>query len=200
MNMRSLRPLVLNAGFTLTELLVVIAVVALLMALAVPPLLGTAGATRLTSSGDLLLNSLSEAQMQAVASDSEVEVRFYEKSGSDDADPTPRLRAFQVFTAGAKSGPEFLPGSSIIRFSDGIVISSKEKLTSLVQDGFREGDEGVKHVAVRFLPDGSTNLNPGSQWFLTLVETASESKEGVPANFYTLQIDAATGRLRTFRP
>ena len=187
-------------GFTLIELLVVVAVIALLLAVAVPPLVGAAGASRLTSAGDLLLNSLSEVQMQAVASDSEVEVRFYEQRDASSPDAAARLRSFQVLTPVSEGAVDFIPAGPPVRFSEGIVISSKEKLTSLVESGFREGEDGGRHLAVRFLPDGSTNLDPSSQWFLTLVEAPDETRDGVPANFYTVQIDAVTGRLRTFRP
>lgn len=202
------------SAFTLVELLVVIVVLAMLLLVAVPSMFSSTSASQLTATGDLLLNKLSETQQEAIASDSEVEVCFIMSANARALEPVPRLRSFQVLrmTSLHEGGPEtdLAAAEEVIRFADGIVVSSKPKITSIFEAGTAAGtNPGVKSDAttpaakslgVRFNPDGSTNLPPGSPWFITLVSEESEANEGVPANFYTIQIDPATGRIRSFRP
>lgn len=71
-------------GFTLIELMVVVAVVALLLALVMPGLMGTLGASKLTQAGDKMAGFLSEAQSRAYGQGRPVEVRFYRVPSADD--------------------------------------------------------------------------------------------------------------------
>jgi uncharacterized protein (TIGR02596 family) len=61
-----------------------------------------------------------------------------------------------------------------------------------------------KYVSFRYLPDGSTTLDPTGKWYLTMYSVADSTrlaKTGPPGvNYITLQIDAANGSVRTFRP
>jgi uncharacterized protein (TIGR02596 family) len=72
-------------GFTLIELMIVVAVVALLLALVMPGLLGTLGASKLTQAGDRMVGFLSEAQSRAYGQGRPVEVRFYRVPSSEDS-------------------------------------------------------------------------------------------------------------------
>jgi uncharacterized protein (TIGR02596 family) len=197
-----------RAAFTLTELLVVIMVLGMLLVVAAPSLFNSTSASRLTITGDLVLSKLTEAQQEAIASNSEVEVRFIERGEIGKLEDKPRLRALGLFGVGtgddADSEGDFVPSEAATGFEEGVVISNKPKISSLLDAGFKEeaGPSGnrERYLSFRFLPDGSTNLAAGSPWFLTLVSTEGEEKEGVPPNFYTVQIDAATGRIRSFRP
>lgn len=195
-------------GFTLVELLVVLAVVAMLLLLAVPSLVGSSAATQLTTAGDLLLNRLSEAQQEAIASDSEIQVSFYKRTNPRGLESAPQVRSFRTFVLdslhyeGAGKG-DSADSTAETRLPEGIVISSKPKITSFFDSAPElEGGSGAGEpkLYLTFLPDGSTSLPPGNPWFLTLVSEESEATQGVPANFYTIQIDPVTGRIRSFRP
>lgn len=72
-------------GFTLIELMVVVAVVALLLALVMPGLMGTLGASKLTQAGDKMAGFLSEAQSRAYGQGRPVEVRFYRVPSAEDS-------------------------------------------------------------------------------------------------------------------
>lgn len=64
------------------------------------------------------------------------------------------------------------------------------------------------YVAFRFLTDGTTNLNPNGNWFVTLyqgvdrnkLQSGGDSTKPPPFNYFTAQIDAANGSVRSFRP
>ena len=194
----------------MVELLVVMVVLSILLLVSIPSLVGSTGGSRLTIAGDLLLNVLSEAQQKAIASDSEVEVRFFENTEPPALGGAPELSSFQLFTL-ASTGEDvalasFVPSNGITKLPEGVVISRKEKVNSLLQQPFKEQvsanlrERAKRYLAIRFLPDGSTNLSPGQLWFITLVADTSEEVGEVPTNYYTVQLDPVTGRQRTFRP
>jgi uncharacterized protein (TIGR02596 family) len=81
------------------------------------------------------------------------------------------------------------------------------------------GGANVKYTALRFYTDGScrilNNQNPGTQAaavalaftipplansFMTLIETRNIDSPSIPSNFYCLQIDSYTGKVRVYRP
>jgi uncharacterized protein (TIGR02596 family) len=204
-----------EGGFTLIEMLVVLAVLAVLFATATPVALGVMQSSRLSSSGEAMLGRLLEAQQMAIAQDTDVEVRIYQ--GTDPAvGVTPRWCALQTFVlrvsnnsaADATGEGTFEPAETLLKLDASVAVSSEVKLSSLlnlksVAEDAGAGSSGVgltRHVAFRFHSDGSTDLTPGKQWFLTLIGPASGTVSSPPANYYAIQIDPATGRLRSFRP
>lgn len=89
----------------------------------------------------------------------------------------------------------------------------------LFEPGAGVGGANVKYAALRFYSDGScrllNNQDPGDTQLatalaftvpslkdsvLTLVETRSLESDTVPQNFYCLQIDSYTGKVRVYRP
>lgn len=71
-------------AFTLIELLVVITVIAVLMAVAAPTIIGSVTASRLTSGGETLMGLFSEAQTRANSNNRPVEVRIYRVPSEED--------------------------------------------------------------------------------------------------------------------
>jgi hypothetical protein len=59
-------------------------------------------------------------------------------------------------------------------------------------------------MTFHFKPDGSTDLNPASSttWFISLANQHDpvQAASGLPNNFVTVQVDAQSGRVRSFRP
>lgn len=194
----------------MVELLLVMVVLSVLLLFTMPSLVNTTGGSRLTIAGDLLLNALSEAQQKAVASDAEVEVRFYENAEPSSWGGVRELSSFQVFTLAATGEdgeqPRFVPSSGLTKLPEGVVISHKDDITSLLQRPWKEqapidlSEKPKRYLEIRFLPDGSTNLFSGQLWFVTLVADTSEEQTEIPRNYYTIQLDPVTGRLRAFRP
>jgi len=51
-----------------------------------------------------------------------------------------------------------------------------------------------------FLPDGSTDLNPATNWFLTVRPAAQSDPAHFPSNWACVKVDATTGRPQIYRP
>lgn len=112
-------------GFSLIELLVVMAIIIMLMALVVPASTSMMAASRLTTAASSVSGLLSYARQNAIASNHTMEVRFYrygdpEVPGEKANDPTTgRFRAVQLFeyqengVARAVTKAEPLPGGII---------------------------------------------------------------------------------------
>lgn len=56
------------------------------------------------------------------------------------------------------------------------------------------------YVAIRFRPDGSTDLHETGAWHLTLLDAHDSARQELPANFYTVQMDPVTAKLEIYRP
>ncbi len=92
---------------------------------------------------------------------------------------------------------------------------AEQKLLKIIAAGDRKDsppipglpkDEATnyKYVSFRFLPDGSTNLDPNGNWYVTIysaVDVPKLPKTGKPEiNYFTAQVDPVSGAVRTFRP
>lgn len=217
------RPEPQHGAFTLIEMLVVITIIALLLALGVPQVVGTLRSSRLTGAGDKVLGTLSEAQQIAYSQNYTVEVRFYKlRAELGNTNSYRKIQMFKVLnTPGANSETITKIGLGV-RLPEGVVISAGGTLSPLL-DGSTQPDsngdagvEGADYVAVRFLTDGTfrkvTNNSannlavmtfPAMQdSYMTVVEEdgKTETMNTAPPNFYTVQIDPYTGKSRAYRP
>jgi len=205
--MKTSSPPFSRTGFTLIESLTVILILSLVIALATPSMLGAIRASRLTSAGELLTGMVVEAQGLALTFSSDVELRFYK---SPPAKPTDGSSGqFLQLLQWVENDPED-EGEGIaslkkigprVPVPDGVAISDHSEFSSLwnLENLAEETSEGIReYVAIRFRPDGSTDLPETGAWHLTLVE--DEKSTELPANFYTVQIDPATSKLEIYRP
>ncbi|WP_170156794.1 Verru_Chthon cassette protein D [Roseimicrobium gellanilyticum] len=228
-------------AFTLIELLIVITVIAILIAVAAPTILGSVGASRLTSGGETLVGLFSEAQSRANSNNRPVEVRLYRVPSEEDAlngasaegfyrgvvfteyyqtgELDPRAATQKAYTqlmrplAVVRKAMHLLPGGTAI--SEDVQMSTLigNRPDSLDGDGqtvdavLRVGDKYIpftppasKYRSFVFYPEG-TDLDEAAKWYLTV--TSTENAEKAPTevrNFYTIQVDALTGRLSSYRP
>jgi hypothetical protein len=51
-----------------------------------------------------------------------------------------------------------------------------------------------------FLPDGSTDLNPATNWFMTVRAASQSDPAHFPANWACVRVDPTTGRPQIYRP
>lgn len=217
-------------GFSLVELLVVIAIIAMIAAFAAPATNAILRGSQLTQAAQMLSDQLGLARQMALSKNHIVEVRFYQLGdegipGEKASDPnTGRYRAFQSFeiqesgTPVAVSKMQRVPSSIIIDSGSADAGKTLSSIIGLAQNAssvptLKTGAAlnvsipraGIAYnsVSFRFLPDGSTNLSSlaNQQWFLTLHSLNDGDRlNGSPANFFTIQIDAINGHIRTFRP
>lgn len=209
------------------ELLVVMGVIAVILAMAVPAMQSMLSGNKLVQAGDDLESALATMQQEAIKGNEAVEVRFYSFRDTNLPVAAPQFRAYQFVkkvtatiekdrdSAGAKSRDGFrvLPLSKIERLPEGIIIFNDDQYSTLVTSPkmiresrnvrIPDSEEG-EYYAFHFRPDGSTTLPKvgAEQWFVTLVNEADviANAGGLPANFITLQVDAHNGTVRKFQP
>jgi uncharacterized protein (TIGR02596 family) len=204
------------AAFTLVELLVVIAVIALIAGLAVPAIEPMMKGSKLTTTADALKFNLAAWRQQAIAENSAIEVRFL--SYTDPSVPGQR-EAYRGYQAGrfrqrmTDTGAgdfAFDPIGNVQKMPEGIVLSSQEQMSSIlnsekVREGSHEflveGQNNLPFKSFSFRPDGSTELGKraGDTWYFTVVqERDDEQANNNPDNFVTLHIDAFNGSVRSY--
>lgn len=215
------RRAVLRAGgFTLTELLVIVLVMAVVAAFSVPAVTKVLGSVSLTEGGKIVSDQLGLARQLALTRNAPVEFRLYqlpEEGAAPGAGPAV-YRGCQIFTVPVDEG-EAAPLTKPVLLPGGIVLLSLPAASSLLAAGasaspslmsgsssgarFAGYEAGAyNYLAFHFNADGGTDLSPNATWFLTLgqKQDLARSGNGVPANFVTIQIDPVNGRTRSFRP
>ena len=205
-----------SRGFTLVELLTVIVIMALLIVMVAPNVFQALSGTSLTTAGDLVRNKLTQAQQEAIAKNTPVEVRFYKYTDRDYSEDGDQVRAIQLFRLQNDPVNPFVRIEEPTYLEGGVVLSSKvltpsgelpDAMSSFTDfdspddEGYcTRSTNGASYWAFRFYPDGSTNLPGNRVWYYTALSALDEQREETPKNFYTIQIDPLTGAVRTFRP
>ncbi|XHR31167.1 MAG: Verru_Chthon cassette protein D [Chthoniobacteraceae bacterium] len=204
-------------GFTLVELLVVMAILGLTVALISPAVRGLMQGSQLTQAGSKVTGFLGLARQTAISQNSCVEVRFYNcgdplAGGSGDSWHIRAMQSFLVQDSGAVAvlgKVQYLPDTAIL---DGgstlssIFDSSKRVYNASPTLAIPRISKSYGYYALQFRPDGSTNLSPtisGSSqlWFMTLHSTRDGDKLTTPPpNFWTIQIDSINGTATSYRP
>lgn len=188
-----------SAGFTLVELLAVMAIVVVLCSLAAVSLSGITMGSNLTRAGNLVADQWTLARQEAVTRNRNVEVRFFYLP----QDQTPAWRGLQVVRI--EDNGDQVPVGRMIVLPEGILISASETLSPLMMAGDpilgtvkNPGYGTLSFRAFRFRPNGSTGGALGANNFVTLY--SSEAQGSPPPNFCTVQVNPITGKVTTYRP
>jgi len=205
-----------TSAFSLIELIAVISIIAIIAAFAIPAASTILRGSQLTQGAQMISGQLSLARQQALTRARSIEVRIFRYADSEqpgekaDSPETGKFRAIQMFEVLENGVPvplskmETLPNSVIFN-DDQLSSIIMEKNPKPPGEADPEIARGVKkkyeYVSFRFRPDGSTDLNPIKQWFLTLHLITDQVEGSVPpANFFTVQIDPVSGSTRDYRP
>ncbi len=184
-------------SFSLLELLFVLALVAGLAALSMAGYSSLAQAAAVTTGADMLSDALTEGRASAVAQNTTVEVRIYDLPPHPGAIPV--YDALQLHwlkadgTTPPVTRPTLLPAWVVI---DATAAHSPLIAANHVSDVRLNSDTRVFH----FLPDGSTDLNPATNWFLTVRAATQSDPAHFPSNWACVQVDPTTGRAQIYRP
>jgi uncharacterized protein (TIGR02596 family) len=197
----------LRHGFTLIEILVVLAIISIIMFLAVPNMGEIIKGSKLTQAGDQVKFDLGLAQQVAVKDNQTVEVRFYQYRQAEQSEDEFRssFTAYQMYQlipdstkpSDPKADRILAPIGTVKKLPVGIIIPATELWSSLCTNStIANGSESVRGLnpyeketnanyrSFQINPDGTTNLDTSgkNQWYVTLVDSNVLAKAGGSAD------------------
>ncbi len=189
------------AAFSLLEILVVLAIIAMLSAFAIPSLRSVMVGANLNRSGQMVSDQMVFARQEAVTKNREVQVRFYYLSTKE----IKGWRGVQVWRSDqTANGLVETPVSRLVVLADGIIMNL-ERSPLLNADGTLVGSTRLalygdsKYSGFRYRSNGSPASSVTEENnFVTLQHVAA--KGNPPANYYTIQVNPITGKAIVFHP
>lgn len=184
-----------RGGFSLVELLMVMAIIVLVMALVVPAASSLRSSFALNAAGQAVFDSLALARQSALTRNQVVAMRFYHSVNGG------AFEAFQLVVFDADGSER--PLNRVNRLSDGLILSRNARHSSLLQDApgrtFLPGAGEMAYAELRFRRDGSADLDSSQLWFLTVTNEREEETE-VPKNYVSFLVEPGNGTVRVCRP
>lgn len=191
-----------RTGFSLVELLIVMAIVMVLAAAAIPSIDAVLRGSNLTRGGQLIADQLALARQEAVSRNRDVEVRFYQISDGDGKE----WKAVQFLRIEqGLNGPTTNLASRLLLMPDGIHMAARDNLSPLITTPAIAGSQdmgargNLSYAGFRFRADGSLDSSMDDSRNYVTVSSIRDTANP-PANFYTIQINPLTGKASIFRP
>ncbi len=202
-------------GFTMVELLVVMAIVGVMAAVIIPSIGPMLRSYNLNRAGSMITDELTFARQAALTQNADVEVRFYQIGAATYTANAPFL-AFRAFLS-ASNQPldkiKFLPDQIMVSanadaantpttFSPMLDATTYATVLTTGQDTLPAATSPTAFVSFKFRATGGTNLVPvTSPWYLTVCgRNVAVNSNGLPTNYVSLQVDPVSGSVRTYRP
>ena len=190
------------AGFSLIELLIVIAIMALLIALTVPAFHSISSGRKLDQAASQVVDNLSLARQTAMAHGCRVRWELADIGSGTNDYRIHRLVEFKKGTWQAVSKWVALDASVQVNTTNP-ARSGLSGATDSATNNFTYGGtpfSKTNTIPVTFLPDGTTLLS-GSNTFLTLEPIQGpKDASGNSANWSCIVINPVTGRATAYRP
>jgi len=211
---RALAPKSGAAGFSLVELLVVLAVIAILAYFAAPLSSLLQEANSLAFAGQLVGDELAVARQYAASSNQTVYVRFIRPPTSAGIQGYSYM---QLWRADPANSVNYLPVDRIVKLPTGIEISSNSTLSPLATAanlntgtmplGGPVGGNTFYYLTIR--PDGNVLEKSSStasaasnlpNYFFTILPTRYDSNTVLPKNYVSIQVNPDTANTQVYRP
>jgi uncharacterized protein (TIGR02596 family) len=146
---------------------------------------------------------LTEGRARAVAQNTTVEVRIYDLAPQPGAAPVYDALQLHWLKADGTTPPvtsaTLLPAWVVIDATPAhspLIGLNTQTATPDAGDTRLNSQTRVFH----FLPDGSTDLNPATNWFMTVRAATESDPARFPSDWASVQVDATTGRSQIYRP
>ncbi|XHR31152.1 MAG: Verru_Chthon cassette protein D [Chthoniobacteraceae bacterium] len=189
-------------AFSLTELLVVIAVMAMLMALVAPTFNSFASSSNITQGGQALLDQIDAAQQMADVRGRTVELRLLKQPGET------HYTGMQLFLEGTTTGTTTAAGK-VVAMPQAVAIVDDTTLSpwlgtmtaGVMASGGVWGGASYKSFSVR--PSGAIEPAPAAADRAKLFLTVAAKRTAVgttPKNYATVQVNPDTARPLLYRP
>ncbi len=215
--MESGRPVAVSGrsrAFSLTEMLVVMAIIGMLAAIMGPSLNSAVRGTALTQGADKVIGVLKLARQIAVTRNQTVEVRFYNYIDPESPGDRGGCHALQAFTVN-DAGNVYTPITKFQTLPSAVVVTTNPTFSSLLATNKTAGVIPIPRVrrqytynSFQFYRSGATSLIPqtgesaAGDWFVTVLNARDDvpGSSKPPPNFTTIVINPHTGVLTTYRP
>ena len=183
-------------AFSLVEMLVVMGIMVLLAAVAIPAFTGSMKATALTRGGQLVADQFSLARQEAVSRGCDTQVRLLWLSADAKG-----CGGLQLWSPDPANLSVLRPSGLVTLLPTGIVISENGALSPLVTKApFPRTTGSTTYCAFRFRPGGGTDLGYDSTDNYLSIIAASDADKTTPPNYSAVQVDPVNGRIRIYRP
>jgi len=188
-------------GFSLVELLMVMAIIVALGAAVLPAITNVSDGMRLTNATQMLMDEILVARATALSRNLPVEVWFVQDG------ETSEYRLLRTAVIDNSERTTWVTGYK--RLPAGVAMTAAGGRSNLiaVQNARTLPDLALKGVALRINPSGqcevadeSATIGPNEVLFVTVVLARHASSAELPANFSTVQINPINTRLTMFRP
>jgi uncharacterized protein (TIGR02596 family) len=188
-----------RAGFSIVELLVVVAIVGVLAVLTLPAVSSIMQSSDLTRAGQMFADQINLARQMASAQSSVAEVRLIELPGRTGYTGIQIWKADATGTLKAARPLARLPQA--VAISDNAAHSAA--IASLSSGTMPAGSAAANapYVALQIRPSGFVTPVIGmNSLFFTVMPEARLAESSLPPNYFLLQINPLTGAPLVYRP
>lgn len=189
-------------GFSIVELLAVMAVVGILLALTVPAMTSLMESSNLTRAGQMMADQVNLARQIASARNTTVEIRLVRME-----DASSGYEAIQLWTNDAAGNAKPLGSLSLFPQSTSIAGNTAvlSRMLSIGSDSTMPANSGAgsnkKYRSFQIRPNGLvTPTLPMERCYLAVVGSRYAGDSQLPKNYVTVQINPQTGTPLVYRP
>ena len=186
-------------GFSLLELLIVVAIMITLMSLATPALTSLLESGNLARGGQALADEINLARQLAASQNRVVELRILKN------ETPPGYGLLQVW--GTDAGGTNVPLSRVMKLPQNIVIAENTTLSAAIEKTptatmpTNSSMAGRAYTYLRIRPSGAVDPSLAmSNFFFAVVSSRSATNSALPPNYVTIQVNPLTGTPLVYRP